>query len=244
MTNQAPYRHADGSNCWTKNCSRGHQSDAPQFEVPSFYRPELFPKPKAPTPGAWTNKDTVLFKTIHGSRLYGLGTPDSDEDWYVVTPTRYIARKVNAKQTIIGDQDVVAVDFRSFTALATKGVPQALEAMFSCQAESPYFEDYRNNWYASDGEVIHTYMRTIKSFSLNENEGYMGFKQRRHSLRLAINLEELLYTGRFNPTLPSPKAARITHLAEKTGNSFIKELKAISPIEVDWKFQGKQSILV
>lgn len=236
---KAPFSHPDGSNCWTKDCKyRTVKAVSDNFIVPSFFKPELFPAPKPL--GSWTNEDTELFKTPHGSRLYGFATVGSDEDWYVVTPTKYVSRKFNAKQRITGDQDVLAVDFRTFTSMASNGVPQALETMFSRQAESQFFEEYRNSWYASDPAVIHTYMRTIKSFSLNEREGKDGYKQRRHALRLSLNLEELLYRGRFNPTLSRSNAERVTVLATKKGENYLKELRAICPIEVDWKFGDKK----
>jgi hypothetical protein len=124
------------------------------------------------------------------------------------------------------------------------GVPQSLEAMFSQKAVSPFFEEYRQGWYASDPTVIHTYMRTIKSFSLSENDSKLKdkdkFKRKRHALRLALNLEELLYRGRFNPTLTPVVAERITRFAEKEGNDYISELKAVSPIEVDWQYEVEQ----
>jgi len=203
------------------------------FNVPTFFNPRSFPKEKLPN-NAWSENDTVLFKTIHGSKLYGLNHANSDDDFYIITPTRKTSRHINAKQSIVGKDDTVAIDFSSFVELSHKGVPQALEAMFSRKAESPFFEEYRANYFASDPEVIHTYMRTIKSFSLSEKD---GFKRRRHSLRLALNLEELIYTGRFNPTLNKPTALKITRLAKKENNAFIKELKAISPIEVDWQYE-------
>lgn len=236
---KSPYTHPDGSNCWTKDCRlRTAKVVSGQFIVPEFFKPEGFPAPKPL--GAWTEKDTVLFKTPHGSRLYGFATADSDEDWYIVTPTRPVARKFNARQKITGDQDVLAVDFKTFTAMATKGTPQALETMFSRQAESQFFEEYRNSWHASDPEVIHTYMRTIKSFSMNDYEGKQGYKQRRHALRLALNLEELLYRGRFNPTLSAITAEKVSILATKKGDEYLKELKAICPIEVDWTWADKR----
>lgn len=225
------------ASCKDPNCPE--KTTLLDLNLPSFYTPEVFPKPVKPTPGAWTEKDTVLFKTIHGSRLYGLNTDSSDEDYYVVTPTRKVSRQINAKQTIIGDQDVVAVDFKSFTTLAQKGVPQALETMFSQASKSDFFEDYRQNYYASDPEVIHTYMRTIKSFSLTERD---PFKRKRHALRLSLNLEELMYTGRFNPTLKPEDAMRITRLAKKEGWGYWKELKAICPIEVDWDESYAESL--
>ncbi len=243
MPRKAPYIHSDGSPCWTVDCSRGHAgSQEPKFQVPSFYKPEAFPVSKAPTPGAWTDADTVLFRTPHGSTLYGLSHANSDQDWYVVNPSPYVARKYRASQKISDNQDVVAVPFKKFIESAMLGVPQSLETMFSRQATSPFFEDFRQNYYASDPTVIHTYMRTIKSFSLSENDKISDkdkFKRKRHALRLATNLEELLYRGRFNPTLNSVIAEKISRLAEKHGDEFMAELKAVSPIEIDWTYESE-----
>lgn len=206
-----------------------------EFTIPkAFEAHQNRPKPAAPVFGAWTEKDTELLKTIHGSTLYGLNHANSDEDFYVVTPTVRVARqarKNNARQTINGNLDTTYVDFKTFTRLSNEGVPQALEAMYSRKSVSEFFEDYRQGYFSSDPVVIHTYMRTIKSFSLTEKD---PFKRRRHALRLALNLEEILYTGRFNPTLTPSNASRITQYAGFDDDKYFRELKAMSPIEVDW----------
>lgn len=210
----------------------------PHFAVPLSYKTLALKPTSTPTPGAWTDKDTVLFKTIHGSTLYGLNHSQSDEDYYVVTPTRYVARasrKNNVRQSISGDLDTVFIDFKTFTRLASEGVPQALEAMYSRKSESPFFEDYRTHYFSSDPTVLHTYMRTMKSFSLTEGEPKTVFKRRRHALRLALNMQEMLYTGRFNPTLKTVEAERITKYAGYETNQYFTELKALSLLEVDWE---------
>lgn len=201
------------------------------IEIPTSFQTMVDSKPKLIEPVGWANEKTELLRTVHGSKLYGLDHARSDEDWYIVTPTRYLSRKFR-KQTIIGDQDVTFMDFKSFQQLAEKGVPQALETMFSKKGVSPYFQDYRDNYYASDGTVIHTYMRTIKSFSLTEKD---PFKRRRHALRLALNMEEILYTGRFDPTLKNYQISQITRYAEKPTQDYLRELRAVSPIEIDWE---------
>lgn len=180
--------------------------------------------------GSWTDEDTILFKTPSGSALYGMNHKDSDVDYYIISPTRYVARQV-AKQSIIDGIDTVTVDFSQFTEMAEKGVPQALEAMFSRKASSPYFEAYRQGFYASDPRVIKTYMRTIRSFSLYDAS---DFKMRRHALRLAFNLNELLHKGRFNPTLPRTFVKDITKAATLPDKEYFKALRKQSIIELDW----------
>lgn len=219
------------ANCGRANCPE--RIEIVDYQIPNVLAHSLAERRSLSVPlGAWTNEDTVLFKTVHGSKLYGLAKTTSDDDFYIVTPTKYTARKINAKQKIEGNDDTTSMDFASFVTLAKRGVPQTLETMFSRKSRSDFFEDYRQGYYASDPEVIHTYMRTIKSFSLSPKDPY---KRKRHALRLSINLEELLYTGRFNPTLSSANAIRITRLAQKEGIEYFKELKKICPIEVDWE---------
>ncbi len=95
-------------------------------------KPTLLPPPHVnPKPpfGAWSNKDTILFKTIAGSRLYGLNHANSDEDFYIITPTWHTLRALNASQTIQEKIDTSTADFATFVRMADKGVPQALEAM-------------------------------------------------------------------------------------------------------------------
>lgn len=192
------------------------------FSLPAHVNPK-------PPVGAWSEKDTILLRAIHGSRLYGLSHADSDEDFYVVTPTKKTLKAINASQTIQDKIDTTTVDFATFVRMAERGIPQALEAMFSQMSKSDFFEDYRQGYYASAPTVIHTYMRTIKSFSLSDT-----FKRRRHALRLAHNLNELLYTGRFNPTLSPKVAEEITRQANQDLKEYFRSLNKLSLVELDW----------
>lgn len=220
------------ANCDNPNCPEKTSS----WEIPQFFieQAKAHTPPKIPF-GAWTKEDTVLFKTPTGSRLYNLANANSDDDYYVITPSKYVSgqsRRSAIKQSLKGDLDTVFMDFRSFVKLCSEGAPTTLEVMFSQASKSDFFEDYRNNYYCSDPAVVHKYMATIKRFSLETSD--KQFKMRRHALRLALNLEEILYTGRFNPTLSSSTATRITRIAEKPDLEYFKELKKISLIEVDW----------
>jgi hypothetical protein len=161
----------------------------------------------------------VLFKTVHGSRLYGLAHAGSDEDFYTVvtkkqTDTRYgrQTRARYAKQKIDGMEDSMVVDFGTWVEMCRSGVPQALEAMFSdMPVGDDRIADFRAG-YRAGTEVYERYLRTIKSFALSEDP---SIKRRRHALRLAINLYEMARTGRFNPTLSKQDADYITAMATK-----------------------------
>ena len=162
----------------------------------------------------------VLFKTVHGSRLYGLAHAGSDEDFYTVvtkkqTDTRFgkQTRARYAKQKIDGNEDSMVVDFGTWVEMCRSGVPQALEAMFS---QMPVGDDriasFRRSFRAGP-EAWERYYRTIKSFALQDDD---TIKKRRHALRLALNLNEMARTGRFNPTLSEEDARYVTLMANKS----------------------------
>ena len=221
------------ANCQDPNCPEKSNAVLAVEPPSQFKQLSSLAKPSVPF-GAWSEKDTVLLKTIHGSKLYGLNHADSDDDYYVVTPTVRTKRALNAKHKIDGDLDVVTVDFASFTQMAENGVPQALETMFSKKTVSPFFEEYRNSWFASDPRVIDRYIRTIKSFSLDD--GPKQEKYQRHALRLSLNLEQLVYTGRFDPTLNRVDVRTVKRLAQKSKEEFMKELNAMNPFDLDWTY--------
>lgn len=222
------------TNCDNANCPEKANFHV-DFDMPSSFktafRDRQASNSKLEIPSGWNNDDTELLKTIHGSTLYGLNHSASDEDYYVVVPSRSIGRKVR-RQSIVDDIDTVVVDFKTFTRMAEEGAPQALEAMFSRETVSEYFEPYRTKYYASSSDVVHRYLRTMKAFVLKDEDSV--FKKRRHALRLAYNLEELLYTGRFNPKLPKKVAQQITGYAELPLPEYVKELNAFTPLQVEW----------
>lgn len=161
----------------------------------------------------------VLFKTVHGSRLYGLAHENSDEDFYTVVSKQPVDTRWNrqtkaryAKQKITGDTDSMIIDLGTWLEQCRSGVPQALEAMFSDQVVGEdRIASLRYNYRAGTG-VFERYLRTIKSFALAEDE---TIKKRRHALRLALNLNDMARTGRFNPTLTKEDADYITCMAHK-----------------------------
>lgn len=150
----------------------------------------------------------VLFKTPHGSRLYGMAHESSDEDWYTVVVKPPTKKKRYSTHKIVDNDDSVVVDFGTWLELCRKGVPQALEAMFSGMAVTDKVPALRAGFRVGT-EVYDTYLRTIKSFAYGE-----GYKQRRHALRLALNLRDIREYGRFEPTLTAQEAKDISARAE------------------------------
>lgn len=151
----------------------------------------------------------ILFKTIHGSHLYGLSTPSSDTDYYVVVSGKN--RNLN-RQTIVDGIDTNVVCFDSFLRLATKGVPQALEAMFSREPEIDHIGFLRSSFFATGPTVRDTYRRTIKNFWKGTD-----LKRKRHALRLCLNYSQLQRTGQFNPRLSENEIHLISDLCRQDG---------------------------
>lgn len=102
------------------------------------------------------------------------------------------------------------VDFGTWLGMCERGVPQALEAMFSTQPIVDELTQFRAN-YRVGTQVFERYFRTIKSFALHED-----YKRKRHALRLALNLNQMGRYGYFNPTLTPEDAQYISAMAIKS----------------------------
>lgn len=159
----------------------------------------------------------MLYKTVHGSRLYGTAHENSDHDFYVViAPT---GKRKYAKQSIVNGIDTTTVDLPTFIRHATMGVPQALEAMWSPCAivdEIPW----RWNFYAGT-EARSRFARTIKNFIIGDAA---TVKSKRHALRLGIELRDLLKYGRFSPVMRPLDVVWATHCAETMSDDAILDL--------------------
>lgn len=159
---------------------------------------------------------TVLY-TEHGSHLYGLANEHSDKDSYEVFLSGHGRMKQYAKQHVDkDDNDVTVVHLNRFIASVLKGSPVALEALFSKQATvdndySAFFAALRPSPY----RVITMYRKLAMNFAFEESKTeYKAFKTVRHAFRLALNLNDFMKCGRFNPELTQEQAEYITTMAE------------------------------
>lgn len=152
----------------------------------------------------------ILFKTVHGSHLYGLAHEGSDNDFYTVLDKQKNARAKYARQKIYSDgTDSMVVDFGTWLMQCESGVPQALEAMFSQSAMIDEIPEFRAG-YQVRTSAAPRYLRTITSFCYTQD-----FKRKRHGLRLALNMYDFSHTGRFNPLLSDNEADFVTENAKK-----------------------------
>ena len=153
----------------------------------------------------------VLFKTPHGSRLYGLHNVSSDYDWYTVVSENPTRRKRYARQTIVDQTDSFVVDIGTWLQMVSDGVPQACEALMSRVPVVDKITELRES-YVLPPSISERYLRTIKSFALSEE-----FKSKRHAVRLGFNLHDALHSGRFNPTLSERDVSFANTMAQMSG---------------------------
>lgn len=148
-----------------------------------------------------------LFRTIHGSNLYGLAHENSDLDLYIVTTED----DGHAHQRVVDGIDSTTVGFTTFLRLALSGSHQSCEALFSTEkvytAEGEVFRPMLESMRVTGADVFTKYERTIKKFC------FLDEKRRRHAVRLAFNLRGLREEGRFDPKLASAELQAVRSLA-------------------------------
>ena len=170
--------------------------------------------------------EQLLLRTPHGSRLYGLAHADSDHDTYEI-----YAGKEKSAQRMNGKDDSFTTSLSEFLKMCDAGTPQALEAMFSSQKETaPEYDAFFAGYRAGSAAMLDKYTRTALNFSKGERgQDYShsrSFKQRRHALRLCLNLADGLAFGRFNPTLTEAEAQELTRLAEQEESAYLETFNA------------------
>lgn len=147
----------------------------------------------------------VIFRTVHGSHLYGMAGPHSDVDTFTV-----IAGDRRARQKVAGSDDSVVIGWDTFIEYAFSGSHQSVEAMFSPykEWEHPEFAPLIDGYRITGRSVFEKYGRTITSFAHSDD-----FKKRRHACRLWLNMQDLRWHGRFNPVMTPTQIAWATELA-------------------------------
>lgn len=179
------------------------------------------------------NGRPVLFQTVHGSHLYGTNHSGSDYDLYTVVDRMPKQRAKYAKQTIVDGVDSTVVDFGTWIGMCQRGVPQALEAMFSTKATyddlSPFRAGFRVDGYA----VAERYLKTMKAFIYDDTG---SLKKKKHAMRLALNLNHIGIYGRFNPTLNEGhmEYLRAVEQWEDANENFYEGLKILAQARVPW----------
>lgn len=184
-----------------------------------------------PDPGHSPGVITIL-DTVHGSHLYGLAHPGSDCDTYKVVVGD---DKSYARQRSCAGDDRLGIHLSRFLQQVDKGVPQALEALFSPVAElDPDWAPFLRSLRPGIISARMTYRRTITNFAYLDG-GRTGAaklraqtteraKLRRHALRLSLNLAELVATSSFDPRLSRAEAEWVIATAEADEQTFTETL--------------------
>ena len=138
----------------------------------------------------------ILLETVHGSRLYGLATPESDFDSFKVIADNPTRRGKYARQATDGTYDQIVCDLSTFVQYASKGVPQYLEAMWSPIATVDEIPEMRWSFRPDFYTTVYTYEKLI-----NREWNEPGLKAKTRAYRWLINLLDFNEYGIFNPIL-------------------------------------------
>lgn len=177
------------------------------------------------------SENKLLFRTIHGSRLYGLANEDSDYDYWEVYSNKIPSPAKDIQQKIAGKSDVVKMNLSTFMLYANRSSHQVLDCMFSTKVEFDLLSDFRNNFYINTATFVPLYERTIKAFGMrNESDGEPKYvlKSKRHALRMYYQLQDGLEHGRFNPTLTEERAQFLLNASESVLTEALEETGLLS----------------
>jgi hypothetical protein len=159
-----------------------------------------------------------LFRTPHGSHLYGLDTPQSDEDIFIVT----LEDRGRARHRLSGGFDYTVMGWRTFLRHAQAGSHQSVEALFSPHkiwtAEGEWLRPTVEHMRIYGQDVFEKYERTIHRFVHGD------LKRRRHAARLSLNLKGLRQYGWFNPVLGRQEKIYVYGVATEYGGEELWEM--------------------
>lgn len=145
----------------------------------------------------------ILLDSLAGSHLYGLADAQSDLDRYVVcVESRRDPNRYRHSQRV-SDEDRIRVSLSGFLVQCERGSHQALDAMFAPPAacEVDKIAELRRG-YRAGITTIHALLRVVKKFAHMEGEDRFALKRRRHAVRIAFQIGQLVESGRYDPRLP------------------------------------------
>jgi predicted nucleotidyltransferase len=160
-----------------------------------------------------------VLKCLHGSHLYGLARPDSDLDYYEIYDfyNRRYRPKKQSSQKIVGQLDEVKITLDRYIDLCFKGVPQAVEVLFSPEETWVIENDWLNISSQIKSElrnhmpaILETYKRTALNFFFSKKDGE---KKKRHAFRLLLNASELKVSGQMHTRLVGEQVELIDELS-------------------------------
>lgn len=176
---------------------------------------------------SWLETAEVHLVTVHGSHLYGLAHADSDDDMYTVADLS-MSRAV---QGVTGKDDNTIVPLDVFMDACWSGQPKALEALWSPHATtSPMMAEFARTFRVGAGTAQDSFRRTSEHFFRDGKIESM--KNRRHALRLAVQLRGIMESGRFNPELNAHTKSLLTRIA--TEHDTAEKFLPVAHAWFDW----------
>lgn len=189
------------------------------MQIPSFERKHFSPGMQRRLEQA----DAGLhLYTIHGSRLYGMARPDSDTDRFIVADISY----PRPLQEVRGEEDIQVFPFRHFMHQIHEANPVALEALWSPEAQmSSVMREVSRSFRVGAGRAQHSFRSFIDMF-IGDN-GIEKMKNRRHVLRISVQLRQVMEEGRFDPVLSPQSVDLLTRIATRyEGDEFLPVVDA------------------
>lgn len=172
----------------------------------------------------------LLFKTLTGSRLHGFHSEISDYDYvevYTELPSTSHRTVRQTEHSITAEEDIMRLSLSHFLELASQGSHQILDAMYSTIPTVDYISGLRANF--RGGSVVVTRLRgTIAELSQKDD-----VKKRRHAARIAVNLEQFMYEGYYQPTLTLEQKTVVLNLSKLPHEQFKIELQKMSSLQLD-----------
>jgi predicted nucleotidyltransferase len=168
----------------------------------------------------------VILKARVGSHLYGLDTPESDEDFlgvYVARTWEVLSLHHKPQETgVTKDPDCTIHEVEKYMKLAAQGNPTVLELLFCPEYLEQTFEGeqllyYRDAFLSNrvrDSYGGYAYQQS-KKLETRIKQGLEGFepavkkryeKHARHIFRLMLQGEELMTTGTITPRVKDPES--------------------------------------
>lgn len=134
----------------------------------------------------------LLLRALAGSRLYGTSTDTSDWDWYEVHDHR------RARQSKVGDQDVIKIGLSHWLMLAEKGTHQALDAMWCPPelTEVDVLRDFRLSFRPDPWRVWWQLNRTAMALEFERQSD----KRDKHATRLRFCADRVVDYGWYDPS--------------------------------------------
>lgn len=179
-----------------------------------------------------TNQDPI-FRSLRGSRLYGLHCEDSDYDWFEVYAD---SRRTRQRQYINDDGievDVIRMGLGNFLRLVDETkMPNAIEVLANPNADiahnwQPFFHNLRTPPVRSALRFIH-----VARGIMIQHANNLSSKHKLHVARLISQANDLIYHGVFNPRLTPERSLIVRNMSQLNNLDFFASIQQFSVVDL------------